>query len=172
MAFRKLESICQDVMSRLNTDEVAGSELRASPEEREAAEPEAPTTVTGRPSVTREENAGAEQVLPGMQRDKPRTRSGDKWVVMPPKRTPGRTGAKSQGELAASTAEEPSPSREARPVLLICDNGKCLPARPKASSPQLGAGNHLRLVGGTDHHGSGSRVVMIQTALAASRPSK
>jgi hypothetical protein len=142
MAFERLDYLARTVLSRMNTDELGGSYCSASPEEK----PAGANAPAGSPGSA--DDAGrstrAAQNAPGM--GKGRTRSGDGWTV----RKPGKTAERERPAklIDGKVDVKPSPAT-GRPVLLI--NNKCLPARPKASMPLLGAGSHLRLVGG-EHH--------------------
>lgn len=99
MVFKRLDRICQDVIGRVNTDELGGCDMTCASPEEEPIEAEAPTGVTGseggEPLATDDrEESGRRSTLPGMQKQKRPTRSGNQWTVRKPgKSAPAETGA-------------------------------------------------------------------------------
>jgi hypothetical protein len=149
MAFERLDKLCRQVVSRMNTDELAGSYSSASPEEK-PIEASAPTGVAdtsaggGAPIADEREEVTRRGHVPEM--GKGRTRSSDGWTVRKPEKT---TGTKPAAPDQGVNVNERSP--RARPTLLLMVNNKCEPRRDPARLPRRGLGSHLVLVASAGH---------------------
>lgn len=146
MTFKRLDLICQDVVSQMNTEGFGGSEPIRACQDEERTRP-AGEKIGGR--VHPQEQGGSPRIETG----KPRTRSRDGWTVPKPrKKAPAETGASVSGG-----SQREARSRTSTTIHLIHTNeaplkiSRCERIASKAESPTPAMRSHLRIVWSDGH---------------------